>query len=124
MKTFLIAFIIFAGTLGVFAQHGGKAEPQEIKFAAGKTSATPTGSLANHQEMEYVFTAKAGQTVYLRCGNEFDFRLYLPDTDFDTEWNKGSDSFELPEDGRYLLFVRKRLTGVKRARFSLTITIK
>lgn len=115
---------MLAGTAAVFAQHGGKAEPNEIKFAAGKTSATLTGSLANHQEMEYSFEARAGQTVYLKCGSEFDFRLNLPDSDFDTEWNKGTDSFELPADGVYLLSVRKRLTKIRRARFALTITIK
>jgi len=126
MKTKLLAaaVILLAGAAGVFAQHGGKAEPKEVKFTAGKSSATLTGSLANHQEMEYSFTAKAGQTVYLKCGSEFDFRLYLPDTDFDTEWNKGTDSFELPADGEYLLFVRKRLTKIRSARFALTITIK
>ena len=124
-RLFLIGMVILtAGAVGVFAQHGGKAEPKEIKFAAGKSSATLTGSLANHQEMEYSFSAKAGQTVFLKCGNEFDFRLYLPDTDFDTEWNKGTDSFELPADGEYMLFVRKRLTRINRARFTLTITIK
>lgn len=126
MKTRLLiaAMVLLAGAGGVFAQHGGKAEPKEIKFAPGKSNATLTGSLANHQQMEYSFTARAGQTVYLKCGSEFDFRLYLPDTDFDTEWNKGTDSFELPADGEYLLFVRKRLTPTRRARFALTITIK
>lgn len=124
MKLWLIALLIFTGTVGTFAQRGGKAEPKEIKLVPGKNSTVLIGSLANHQEMEFSFTAKAGQTVYLKCGNEFDFRLYLPDTDFDTEWNKGTDSFELPADGEYLLYVRKRLTGVRRARFALTITIK
>lgn len=124
-KLFLIAVVMLvAGTAGVFAQHGGKAEPKKIKFTPGKSSTMLIGSLANHQEMEFSFTAKAGQTVYLKCGSEFDFRLYLPDTDFDTEWNKGSDSFELPADGEYMLFVRKRLTKTRRARFALTITIK
>jgi hypothetical protein len=126
MKTKLLiaVVILLAGTAGVFAQHGGKAEPKEIKIAPGKNSTTLIGSLANHQEMEYSFTAKAGQTVYLKCGSEFDFRLNLPDSDFDTEWNQGRDSFELPADGEYLLSVRKRLTPTKRARFALTITIK
>lgn len=124
IKLLIAVAVLLACACGVFAQHGGKAEPNEIKFAAGKTSATLTGSLANHQEMEYSFTARAGQTVYLKCGSGFDFRLYLPDSDFDTEWNKGTDSFELPADGEYLLSVRKRLTPVRRARFALTITIK
>jgi hypothetical protein len=123
-KLLIAVVILLAGTAAVFAQNGGKAEPNEIRFAPGKSTATLTGSLANHQEMEYSFTAKAGQTVFLKCGSEFDFRLSLPDSDFDTEWNKGTDSFELPADGEYMLSVRKRLTGVRRARFALTITIK
>jgi hypothetical protein len=123
-KLSMAVVILLAGAVAVFAQHGGKAEPNKIEFAAGKSGATLTGSLANHQEMEYSFTARAGQTVYLKCGSEFDFRLNLPDSDFDTEWNKGTDSFEIPADGEYLLSVRKRLTKTRRARFALTITIK
>lgn len=121
---FLVLMILVLGAGTAFGQRGGKAEPNEIPFTAGSNTATLTGSLANHQSAEYKFTGKAGQTVYLKCGTEFDFRLNLPDTDFDTEWNKGSDNFELPEDGEYILSVRKRLTGVRRARFVLTITVK
>lgn len=120
----LVLLMVLLGAGAAFAQKGGKAEPNDIPFAAGSNTATLTGSLGNHQNIEYKFTGKAGQMIYLKCGTEFDFRLNLPDTDFDTEWNKGSDSFELPEDGEYILSIRKRLTGVRRAKFVLTITIK
>jgi hypothetical protein len=127
-KLSLLLFILLVCTCAVFAQHGGKAEPNEIKFAAGKSNATVSGTLANHQEMEYSFTANAGQTVYLKCGSQFDFRLFKAGDgsgdDFDTEWNSGADSFELPADGEYLLSVRKKLSKVRSARFYLTITIK
>jgi len=127
-KLTLSIFILLACAGAAIAQGGGKAEPNEIKFAAGKSSATVSGALANHQEMEYSFTAKAGQLVSLKCGSQFDFRLFkagdAPDTDFDTEWNTGSDSFQLPADGEYLLSVRKKLSKVRSARFTLTIAIK
>jgi hypothetical protein len=119
----LLVVILMAGAAGAFAQ-GGKAEPNEIKFAAGKSSATVSGTLSGDQQMEYSFTAGAGQTVYLKCSPQFDFRLFQQDADFDTEWNSGSDSFELPAEGEYILYVRKKRSPVRRARFSLTITIK
>ena len=111
--------------LGAHASaQGGKAEPNPIKFALGKSSATVSTTLSGDQQAEYSFSAKAGQTVYLKCGPQFDFRLFQQDSDFDTEWNSNSDSFELPADGEYVLFVRKKRSPVKRARFNLSITIK
>ena len=71
-----ISVLLLAG-LGVFGQ---KAEPKRISFERGKTSATVTGTLSNDQEMDFVFGAKAGQTVKLKVtsqpkGNLFDFRI-------------------------------------------------
>jgi hypothetical protein len=126
MKTKMILVILTALFCAgaAQAQGGGKAEPLEIRFEKGKSSATVGATLSGDQQMEYSFSAKAGQTVYLKCSPQFDFRLFQPDTDFDTEWNSGSDNFELPADGEYILYVRKKRSPVKRARFSLTITIK
>lgn len=124
MRLGLLFGILLVCSIGALSQGGGKAEPLEIKFAPGKTSATVSATLSGDQQMEYSFTAKSGQTTYLKCSPQFDFRLFQPDADFDTEWNSGSDSFELPADGEYILFVRKKRSPVKRARFSLTITIK
>lgn len=120
---FLIVTVLMTLAFAAGA-HAQKAEPLEIKFAQGKTSATVGTTLSGDQQMEYSFTAAAGQTVYLKCTPQFDFRLFQPDTEFDTEWNSGSDNFELPADGEYILYVRKKRSPVKRARFSLTITIK
>lgn len=119
----LLIVILMAGALGALAQ-GGKAEPLEIKFAAGKSSAAVSGTLSGDRQMEYSFTARAGQTVYLKCSPQFDFRLFQADADYDTEWNSGTDNFELPADGEYILYVRKKRSPVRRARFTLTITIK
>lgn len=126
MKTRLILLfaVLLAGAVASFAQGGGKAEPSEIKFAAGKSSATVGTTLSGDQQMEYSFSARAGQKVFLKCTPQFDFRLFQADSDYDTEWNSGSDNFELPADGEYILYVRKKRSPVRRARFSLTITIK
>lgn len=117
------AIVIFTCAASGFAQ-GGKAEPLEIKFEKGKSSATVGTSLAGDQQMEYSFTARAGQTVSIKCTSLFDFRLYGEEADFDTEWNSGTDSFELPAEGEYILFVRKKRSPVRRAQFKLTISIK
>lgn len=125
MRTKLIVclIVILVCSAAALAQ-GGKAEPLEIKFAKGKTSATVGTSLTGDQQMEYSFTASAGQTVSIRCTSLFDFRLFQADSDFDTEWNSGTDSFELPADGEYILYVRKKRSPVRRAQFRLTISIK
>lgn len=119
----LLIAILMAGALSAMGQ-GGKAEPQEIKFAAGKSSATVSATLSGDQQMEYSFTAGAGQIVYLKCSPQFDFRLFQADADYDTEWNSGTDNFELPADGEYILYVRKKRSPVRRAKFSLTIKIE
>ncbi|MBS1798101.1 MAG: hypothetical protein JSS81_30070 [Acidobacteria bacterium] len=118
----IIALILLCA--GAALAQGGKAEPQEIKFARGTTSATLTAVLAGDQQMEYSFTARAGQTAFFRCTTGFDYRLFHPDTGFDTEWTSGADSFELPSDGQYILYVRKKRSPVRRARYTLNITIK
>ena len=113
---------------GVFGQNGGKAEPNRIQFAAGKSSITVTGKLSNSQEMEYVFAAKKGQTVAVKMSNTnlFDYRVFNPDIDFETEFESSPVStFELPETGDYFLFVRKKM--VKRphtSKFHLVLSVK
>lgn len=126
--------LFFAFVLCVFAaaaasaQHGGKAEPGRIQFAAGKTSKTLTGTLSNGQEMEYVFAARKGQTVTIRNTRTslFDFRVFNQEFDFETEFESSPTlNFEVPETGDYMFFVRKKqVRSPRSARFSLTLTIK
>ena len=128
-SVFFGSLIILAlAATSMFAQGGGKAEPQRIKFASGKSSATLSGSLSNGQEMEYVFGASKGQTVTIRNSNRslFDFRVFNQEFDFETEFESSpSLLFEIPESGDYMLFVRKKQVKTPRtARFSLTLTIK
>ena len=106
----LLCLLCFFAAHPAFAQ-GGKAEPSRIRFAAGKSSTTLTGTLSNEQEMEYIFTARAGQQVTIKNTrpNLFDFRVFNNQNDFDTEFESSSTLvFEIPETGDYLLFVRKK----------------
>lgn len=124
---FSMLFCIIA-TAATLAQHGGKAEPNRIEFAPGKTAKTLTGTLSNGQEMEYIFAAQKGQTVTIRNTRTslFDFRVFNQDFDFETEFESSPAlTFEVPETGDYMFFVRKKqVRSPRTARFSLTLTIK
>ena len=131
VRSFLIFLIIFAdiGVTALFAQHGGKAEPNEIKFASGKSSKTLSGTLSNDQVMEYSFDARKGQqmTILNTLPSLFDFRVAgNGDIAFDTEFDSSRTSkVELPETGNYVFVVRKkRVKAPRTARFSLNLTIK
>lgn len=123
-----ILILLIGLTAAAAAAQGGKAEPNRIEFAKGKSSATLTGSLSNAQEMEYVFAAEAGQKVTIKMSNTalFDYRVFNPDADFETEFDSSPTStFELPAAGDYLLFVRKKMVARPRnARFTLSISIR
>jgi hypothetical protein len=124
-QLFITVFLWFAAA-SAFAQ-GGKAEPRRIQFADGASSIRLTGRLSTAQEMEYVFAAKKGQTVTLRMVNTslFDYRVFNQEFDFETEYDSSpSNTFEIPETGDYLLFVRKKMTRPRTATFSLLLTIK
>ncbi len=120
-------FCLLAAAM-LFAQGGGKAEPKRIQFAAGKSSATLSGTLSNGQEMEYVFGARKGQTVTIRNTRTslFDFRVFNEEFDFETEFESSPTlTFEVPETGNYLFFVRKKqVRSPRTARFALTLAIK
>ncbi|MEP6786784.1 MAG: hypothetical protein ABJB40_00025 [Acidobacteriota bacterium] len=124
---FLCLLGVFAA-IPVCAQHGGKAELGRIIFAPGKSSTTLTGLLSTGQQIEYVFGAKKDQTVTIRNSNYrlFDFKVYSEENfsegDFDSS---PSYTFEIPETGDYMFYVRKKQVKTPRtARFSLTLTIK
>jgi hypothetical protein len=125
-QVLLCLVCIFAANVA-FGQ-GGKAEPNRVKFAAGRSSATLTATLANGQEMEYVFAANKGQKVTIRNTRTslFDFKVFseinFSEGDFDSS---PSYTFEVPETGDYLLFVRKKqVRSPRTARFSITLSIK
>ena len=112
----------------ILIAQGGKAEPNRVELAAGRSSATLTGTLSNGQETEYVFAAKKGQKVTIKNIRPglFDFKVFSEENfsegDFDSS---RSYVFEIPETGEYLLFVRKKqVRSPRTARFSITLTIK
>ena len=117
---------LFAGL--AFAQNGGKAEPQRIRFAAGRSETTLSGKLTNGQEMEFIFGARKGQTVTIRNTGSalFDFRVYSEEADFETEFESSPTlTFEIPETGDYNFFVRKKMVrSPRKARFSINLSIK
>ena len=129
MRTFLsfLLLIFFAGAVETYAQ-GGKAEPSRIEFARGRQSAAVTGTLSNGREAEYVFGASKGQTVVIKNSSRtlFDFRVFNQGFDFETEFESSPTlTFEIPETGDYLFFVRKKqVKSPRTARYSLTLSIK
>ena len=127
LRYLLLCLVLVQGTFAALAQ-GGKAEPNRIEFAKGKASTTLAGTLSNSQEMEFVFAAKKGQTVTIKMSNTnlFDYRVFNDSAEFETEFDSSpSSTFELPESGEYMLFVRKKIVSLPRtARFTLTISIK
>ncbi len=123
----IIAALLFSA-VSAAAQ---KAEAKPIRFAKGASTASVSGTLSNDQEIDYEFSARAGQTVTLRVTSKpkgilFDFRVAGSIFELETDYDSYSDlSFTVPETGKYLIFVRKRPTeSVKRARFTLALSIK
>lgn len=106
---------------------GGKAEPNRINFAKGASSATVRGTLSTAQEIDFVFSARAGQTVTVKNANPrlFDIRVFNDIFEFETEFDSSAKiEFEVPQTGDYLMFVRRKVGQPRTARFSVTITIK
>jgi hypothetical protein len=124
LPVFLFLMMLAIPTLG----QGGKAEPLEIKFAKGSSSATLTGTLSTDQEMEYRFNAQKGQTVSIRNKNPglFDVRIFSEENDVETEFDSSPVfSLTLPESGDYNLFIRKKAVArPRRAKFAVSISIK
>lgn len=127
IKTLLLFVVFLLSASPLFAQSGGKAEPNRIVFTTDTCSSTLKGTLRNGQQMEYVFAAVKGQTVTIKNATSriFDFRVFNPEHfdegDFDSS---PSYSFEIPESGDYFFTVRKKVAGPRSSRFSMTITIK
>ena len=126
-KTTVITLIILIASASAFSQ-GGKAELVRIEFQARKTSIMLTGTLSNGSEMDYVFAAKKCQKVTIKNTKPslFDFRVFNNEFAFETEFESSPAlTFEIPETGDYLLFVRKKAVAkLRRANFSLTLAIK
>ena len=132
MKLTIIIGVLLFSAANVLAQGGGKAEPNRIKFAKGKSSTVLSATLSNNEQMEYVFGAKAGQKVKLKVtaipkGNFFSFSVKGDEgIELETEYDSYSEySFTAPTTGDYLVFVTKKPTAkMPKAKFLLTLSIK
>lgn len=131
MKKIILAGLFLAlFSIGGFAQ-GGKAEPNRIAFAKGKSSAVKTGFLKSGETYEYVFGAKEGQKIKIKIvstvpkGKFHYFSLLGDGFDFATEYDTNySYEFTAPNTGDYLLNVNFNPTAkVTSGKFSLTLTI-
>ncbi len=129
--TFIIGIFLVCAA-NTLAQGGGKAEPNQVKFAKGKSHATVSWTLSNNQQMEYIFGAKSGQTITLKVvsvprGNLFSFSVDGANgIELETEYDSYADyKFTAPATGDYLVIVTKRPTEkVQKAKFSLALMIK
>ena len=127
----LASVLVFASAIDTNAQGGGKAEPNRIQFKRGASSGTVTGKVWGDVQAEYVFGAKAGQTVTIKItsipkGKFTAFNVINNEADFATEYDVNySYTFTVPQDGDYLIRVFMRPTDkVKSAKYSMTLSIK
>ncbi|MBX3281822.1 MAG: hypothetical protein KF756_05020 [Acidobacteria bacterium] len=121
---FLASLLLLVSFAAAAAQSGGKAEPNRISVS--QTATVVRGRLANGQEMEYVFAAKAGSTITIKNASPsaFDFRVFSEEADVETEFESSPTlTLTLPEDGDYFFFVRKKAGGARSASFKLTLKI-
>ena len=130
-KLFIIAALVLLFGINAFAQ-GGKAEPNRISFAKGKTSATVTGKIYGDVQAEYIFSASKGQTVTITIssvpkGKYAYFTPVNPETfeQVDEEAVNYYYKYEVQETGDMALLVKFKPKGkVKSAKYALTLSIK
>ena len=126
--SFLLVFAFLA--VSVAAQSGGKAEPNRIKFAKGKSSTVITGSLKGDEQYEFIFGARAGQTVYLTNPGSDNFSYSVVRADDENVTYESTDlaeptlEFEVTETGDYMIFVKRNATAKVAKKFSITLAIK
>ncbi|HMM81338.1 MAG TPA: hypothetical protein PKC65_15075 [Pyrinomonadaceae bacterium] len=120
----LASAIVLSFAILASAQGGGKAEPNRIVI--GPSGTTVSDRLRNGEEMEYVFSAKAGSQLTIRNSrpSAFDFRVFSEEADLETEFESSPTlTLTLPQDGDYQFFVRKKAGGARSATFRLTLRI-
>ncbi|MFN8608136.1 MAG: hypothetical protein U0931_11435 [Vulcanimicrobiota bacterium] len=83
MKKYLVSAAIALATLSVSVQAAPGGKQEQVMFAAGKTSKTVKGSIKGYDYIDYLVTARAGQTlaVNLKCANpQAYFNINTPGT--------------------------------------------
>ena len=132
-KLIIIAAILLLGVLNASAQDGGKAEPNRIHFAKGKSSATVSGKIYGDVQAEYVFAANEGQTVKLKIvsvpkGKFASFKVLngYDEPEFVSEFDNNYEyTFTAPYSGDYLIWISFRPAGkITSAKYFLTLRIE
>ena len=112
MKKYLIVAGLALATLSLSATAAPGGKPEQVLFAAGKSSKTVTGSVQGQASMDYLVTAKAGQSlsVSLKSGNaSANFNVNSPGTELALFNGSSSGNTlknrRLPKDGTYVVRV-------------------
>lgn len=133
IRLLITAAILLFCSLNIFAQNGGKAEPNRIEFARGKSSATVSGRIYGDLQAEYVFAASEGQTINIKIsslpkGNFSSFKVLnaYEEPEFTSDYDVNYEyTFTAPYSGDYLIWVNFRPAGkVKSAKYFLTLSIE
>ena len=123
------ALVVLSLCAIAFAQ-GGKAEPKQIKFKPGTSSATIKDKIKNSEEAEYAFTAKAGQRVTIKLisvpGRSSVFNIESPNKMYmGLEYDANYDyQGKLPEGGDYLITVSRPTRSRGVSSYTLVVAIK
>ena len=126
---FLLLLLTLLGA-NVFAQRGGKAEPNRIEFKRGSYTTTLSGEVRGDEEAEYTLAARKGQKLTIKLSSvpakSSVFQILGPDNDtlgleFDANY---SYSGVLPTTGEYFISVKRPTTAKGRSRYRLIVTIR
>lgn len=127
---FVLPLLFLFVTMSVFAQGGGKAEPNRIEFKRGAFSTTIGGTVRGDEEAEYVLAANKGQKLVIKLTSaptkSAVFQILGPDNDtlgleFDANF---SYSGVLPTTGDYFITVKRPTEAKGRSTYKLTVTIR
>ena len=132
VKSIIIVGVLFFCGVNVFAQNGGKAEPNRIKFAKGKSAAAVSGKIKGDEQSEYTFAAGKGQKVNIKItslppGKFSSFKVL--NAEGEPQFVSEHDSnyryvFTAQYTGDYLIWVNFRPAGkVNSAKYLLTLSI-
>jgi hypothetical protein len=123
-------FLVFLCAAPVFAQNGGKAEPNKIEFKRGATSTTISGVVRGDEEAEYTLTARQGQRLTIKLTStpvkSSVFQLLGPDNDtLGLEFDANFDySGILPKTGDYFISVKRPTSAKGTSRYKLTVSVR
>jgi hypothetical protein len=132
----ILRFALLSGLLmvlctgAVFAQRGGKAEPNRIEFKRGAHRTTISGIVRGDEQAEYVLSARQGQRLMIKLtsvpAKSSVFQILGEDNDtlgleFDANFNY---SGVLPKTGDYFITVRRPMEAKGKSRYKLTITVR